>query len=347
MIQSLTSLLEDAIAARESLFDEGHQTALRLFNGFVEGCPDLVIDLYGATAVIQIHTRVDAPATDYRAVACAAIHKQLPWVKSGIIKSRNSPMREERLGTLAFGDTLDTQIREGSLLYALDLRLHQDCSFYLDTRNVRRWAVENLAGGTVLNAFAYTGSLGVAALGGSAQRVVQVDRTQRFLDVGRASYRLNHFPIRRADFVRADFFREAARLRREAKTFDCIFLDPPFFASGPAGNVDQEGSSERLINKVRPLVSGGGHLIAINNALYLSGKDYLSSLEGLASDGYLEIQDVLPVPDDFVGMLKAPGAKPITDPAPFNHSTKIAILRVGAQGGEIEKPDNSRPTAVY
>ena len=31
----------------------------------------------------------------------------------------------------------------------------------------------------------------------------------------------------------------------------------------------------RLINKVRPLINGGGILIVINNALYVSGQEYI------------------------------------------------------------------------
>jgi 23S rRNA (cytosine1962-C5)-methyltransferase len=84
--------------------------------------------------------------------------------------------------------------------------------------------------------------------------------------------------------------------------------------------------SARLINKVRPLVSDGGRLIAINNALFVSGKDYLRTLEELCKDGYLEILELIPVPDDYIGFNRV--GQPITDPAPFNHSTKMAVLEV-------------------
>lgn len=325
---SLRSLLQDAIAAREPLLDGEHERAIRLFNGFTEGFPDLVIDLYARTAVIQVHSQSEEQSKLIAGSACEAIRTRLPWVRAGLIKRRGSSSRDERLGILAFGERLDAQIREGPLLYALDLRLHQDCSFYLDTRNVRAWATRELSARSVLNAFAYTGSLGVAAVGGGAIRALQLDRNRRFLDIARASYALNHFAIHRHDFVRADFFREAARLRRQATVFDCVFLDPPFFATGPAGRVELQAGGGRLINKVRPLVAPGGHLVAINNALYVSGADFMRSLEGAASDGYLEIVELLPVPPDFVGMLQTARTKPITDPAPFNHSTKIAILRV-------------------
>jgi 23S rRNA (cytosine1962-C5)-methyltransferase len=183
-------------------------------------------------------------------------------------------------------------------------------------------------GKSVLNAFAYTGSLGVAATGAGARRVLQLDRAQRFLDLARASYSLNRFPVRARDFVRADFFREAGRLRRLRRTFDCVFLDPPFFSSTTAGVVDQESQTARLINKVRPLVTSGGYLVAVNNALYVSGAAFMRVLESLCADRHLEIVELIPVPADFTGMSPAHLAAPITDPTPFNHSTKIAVLMV-------------------
>ena len=72
----------------------------------------------------------------------------------------------------------------------------------------------------------------------------------------------------------------------------------------------------------------GGLLIAINNALYVSGLDYMRTLESLCADGYLRIRELIPVPEDFTCYPGAGVSAPITDPAPFNHSTKIAVLEV-------------------
>jgi len=87
-----------------------------------------------------------------------------------------------------------------------------------------------------------------------------------------------------------------------------------------------ENESTRLINKVRPLINDGGYLVAINNALYVSGKEYMETLGSLCKDGYLKIKELIPIPKSFIGFGHI--NKPITDPAPFNHSTKIAVLDV-------------------
>ena len=105
-----------------------------------------------------------------------------------------------------------------------------------------------------------------------------------------------------------------------------MIIDPPFFSTTSKGRVDQENESARLINKVRPLISDGGTLIAINNALYVSGRDYMQTLETLCRDGYLKIRELVSVPEDITGYNRV--GEPITDPSPFNHSTKIAVLDV-------------------
>jgi 23S rRNA (cytosine1962-C5)-methyltransferase len=69
-------------------------------------------------------------------------------------------------------------------------------------------------------------------------------------------------------------------------------------------------------------------LIVINNALYLSGQEYYKELEELGSDGHLALEEIIPVPTDITGDENTRQGKPPVDPAPFNHSTKIAILRV-------------------
>ena len=320
------SLLERALEPRASLFDARHESALRLFNGFSEGERNLVVDLYASTLVI--HNYADEPEHGVLIAEQAAgfLRDRLTWLRAEIIKTRNAKSQDERRGRLLFGEQPDTKIKEHNVWYAVDLMMNRDASFYLDTRNLRKWLIENMRDKTVLNTFAYTGSLGVAALAGGASRVIQHDLNRQFLNMAKTSYTLNGFPIHKQDFSAADFFTLAAKLKRTGETFDCVIIDPPFFSSTSKGKVDQIHESARLINKVRPLINDGGALIAINNALYVSGTDYIQALEDLCKDGYLQIRELIPVPEDFIGYHRI--GSPITDPAPFKHSTKIAVLDV-------------------
>ena len=328
MKESIPALLEKAIAAREALFDPKHLNALRLFNGFLEGYPELVIDLYASTVVL--HNYAEAPEEGLLMIqtAQAAVRTHLPWLSVGIVKTRNSQRAEEKRGKLLFGEKPDTKVLEQGILYALDLCMNQDASLYLDTRNLRIWARQHLHGKSVLNTFAYTGSLGVAALAGGARRVVQLDLNRAFLNLAKTSYTLNGFPIHKEDFLVGDFWNQVARLKRTGEGFDCVFIDPPFYSATTQGVLDLNTDSARLINKVRPLVNDGGWLVSINNALYVSGKEYLQALEELCADGYLKIAELIQVPEDFTGTPETRSDSPVTDPNPFNHSTKIAVLEV-------------------
>jgi len=324
----INPLLEKASTAREPLFDAGHKTAFRLFNGFSEGCPDLVVDLYATTVVMHNYAGRPEQGLPLVNAAQAFLQDRFPWLRVGIVKTRNSPSTEEKRGKLLFGEGPDRKVQEHGVWYAIDLRMNRDASLYLDTQCLRWWAIQHLSGKTVLNAFAYTGSLGVAACAGGAARVVQLDLSRPFLNLARNSYTLNGFPVHKADFIVGDFWSQVNRLKRAGERFDCIMVDPPFFSATPKGILDLKTDSARLVNKVRPLVNDGGWLISINNALYVSGKEYLETLEALCADGYLKIKEFIPVPEDFTGYAQTRTGTPITDPAPFNHSTKIAVLEV-------------------
>ena len=317
-----------ALQARAALFEPRHETAFRLFNGFLEGAPDLAIDLYAST--LLVHDYADDPAlgAQQSAAAIQFLREQLPWLSCGLVKQRSAASPEERRGLVVFGGEPARKIRENGVTYALDLQMNRDASLYLDTRLLRAWIKSQAAGLRVLNLFAYTGSLGAAALAGGAARVVQSDLNRAFLNLAKTTYTLNGFPIHKPDFIAGDFWLEVNALKRRAELFDLVLLDPPFFAATERGRVDLDKDSRRVINKVRPLVADGGRLVTINNALFASGQEYMAMLQDLCADGYLSVEETIPVPPDFCGYAQTICGTPPADPAPFNHSTKIAVLRV-------------------
>ena len=321
-------LLAGALAARAELFDARHEAAFRLFNGFTEGWPTLAVDLYAQTLVL--HDYSETPEQNQESITAVQdfYQSRLPWISAVLLKTRNAKSPEVRNGVLRFGEKTATKIREHGVWYSVALQLNRDASFYLDTRNLRSWIRQNLNGQRVLNTFAYTGSLGVAAVAAGASRVVQLDLNRNFLNVAKTSYTLNGFPIHKTDFQSGDFWPLVSRMLRAGELFDCVLLDPPFFASTSKGLVDTKNNYARLINKVRPLIADGGRLVAVNNALFVSGTEFLQTLQALCSDGYLEIEELIPVDKDFTGYQATQVASNLPVPAPFNHSTKIAALRV-------------------
>ena len=320
--------LAAALDARSQLFDPRHETAFRLFNGFYEGWPALVADLYGRTLVLHNYADISEDANELVAFAARFYADKLPWLHAVLVKARHAGNGDDRRGRLLSGEATDRFVSENGVWYRIDLRLNQDSSFYLDTRHLREWAKANLSGKAVLNTFAYTGSLGVAAKAGGASHVVQLDLSRAFLNIGKDSYLRNGFGVQTKDFVAADFWPQISHLKRDQARFDCVFVDPPLFSRTRHGTVDLVEGGQRLLNKVRPLINDGGMLVTINNALFVSGAAYMQMLESLCADGYLSVEALIPVPQDFIGYGATENASLPTAPAPFNHSTKIAVLRV-------------------
>ncbi len=365
---TLRARLEAALPARAHALeaDPRREAALRLFNGHLEGWPGLVVDLYGRSLVLHWHGRAEGgPLSDGSlpegalsevslsegslpsgdpgrldpaapapwATALAFYREALPWLEAVLLKERRADDAAERHGRLLFGERPQDWVREAGLRYALDLDGGHDCGLYLDTRRLRAWLRAHLAGARVLNCFAYTGSLGLAALAGGAAQVLQLDRSRAALNLAKRSYTLNGLPIHRPDFLQADFWDACARLRRQEQRFDAVILDPPHLTQGPRGRADLADGGLALINKVRPLVADGGRLVVVNNALYLSGRSYMDTLDRVCADGYLELAETIGVDEDCRGYATTQVPGDLPDPAPFAHSTKIAVLAVRRKDG--------------
>ena len=317
--------IQNAIKKRLPSIDES--AAFRLFNGFYEGFPGLVIDRYGDTLVIINHGELE-DTSDIIPMIANWTENHFPEIQSILLKQRQSPNKDLVNGTLISGKVLTQSIEEFGVTYAIDLQINQDASFYIDTRYLRRWLIEHSEGLRVLNTFAYTGSLGVAAGIGGASKVIQTDLNPSFLEIAMQSWLLNELDPGKCEINPGDFFRVTGKMRNSNDLFGCVILDPPYFSTTEAGRVDIQGDIIRLINKVRPLVSHEGWLVVINNALFVSGKSFMDELSSLCESPYLSFGEIVPVPQDVMGYPDTiVGTSPV-DPAPFNHPTKIAIMKV-------------------
>jgi len=319
--------LKAALDARQSYFDPEHKHAFRLLNGFTEGTPDISADIYARTLVLHNYSKQPDSSSHLMNAAEQVLVKELPWIQSAVFKVRYSDLPEKRNGVV-HGRPPDTAIIENGVHYAVDLCLNLDTSFYLDTRNLRTWVKDSLASKFVLNTFAYTASFGVAARIGGASAVINLDMNASFLNIGKSSLQLNGLQESKQEFLRMDFWSAVKQFKHLGTRFDCVILDPPFFTKTRKASLDLNKDTPRLINKVRPLINHNGYLVVINNALFLTGSALYASIEELCRDGFLSIDQIIPVPKDMTGFPQTISGSPPADPTPFNHPTKIIILRV-------------------
>src|SRR5688500_5213559 len=116
---SIVRLLEKAITSRQTLFDSRHDQAFRVFNGLAAGCPDIVIDVYGCTYLI--HDYADGAEQNARLIdeIKKFIITTLPWLRAGVLKTRNGKTQDEKRGQLIFGTKPDSKIKEHGIWYSI------------------------------------------------------------------------------------------------------------------------------------------------------------------------------------------------------------------------------------
>jgi len=128
--------------------------------------------------------------------------------------------------------------------------------FFLDQRDNRARLATLVRGKKFLDAFAYTGAFGVAAVTrGKAAQVVAVDLDEDAVAQGRRNADLNNAPI---EWLHEDVFRYLKGQRHAVAPFDVISLDPPKWASD-RGEVDAAGAKYVDLNvyAMRALRPGG------------------------------------------------------------------------------------------
>ena len=317
-LSALSSILKPAFEKRKLLSVDPYTNAYRVFTGFYEGCADFSIDRYGSTAVILWTAKKRKPDPETLDFLCEFCLENITGIESVLFKNRYDISPEIKKGVLLAGKQAERTVLEWGVSYPVSLQLNKDCGFYLDSGLLRKWLVENARGKRVLNTFAYTGSLGDAAAAGSALSVTQTDLNSNYLSSRHSSQ----------EYIIGDFFHVASELRRSNRLFDLIILDPPFFAKAErGGKVDPARNVTALVNKIRPLAAHKGKIISISNALFLSGREYLSQIESLCGP-WLSVSEIIPVPGSFFGFDPIDPKKLPADPSPFEHSTKIIVLDV-------------------
>jgi 23S rRNA (cytosine1962-C5)-methyltransferase len=118
-------------------------------------------------------------------------------------------------------------VTEVGCRYLIDLAASATSTgLFLDQRETRRRLLStDLAGRTVLNAFAHTGSLSVAAARAGAETLT-LDLSTRYLDWARDNLRANDLDPADHDFIYGDALEWMARLAK-GRTFDVVLVDLP------------------------------------------------------------------------------------------------------------------------
>ncbi|MBQ5909175.1 MAG: class I SAM-dependent rRNA methyltransferase [Bacteroidaceae bacterium] len=200
----------------------------RLVHGEGDRLPGLVVDVYGATAVMQAHSV--GMHVQREVIADAIIRATEGDIQNVYYKSETTLPYKADLGQengFLRGGSPANIATENGLKFHIDWLKGQKTGFFVDQRDNRSLLEHYAKGRNVLNMFCYTGGFSVYALRGGATLVHSVDSSSKAIDLTRANAELNFPGDTRHDAFAEDAFRY---LQRAGNDYDLIVLDPPAFA---------------------------------------------------------------------------------------------------------------------
>lgn len=214
---SLRQHLRAAWDRRTALHADAGTDAYRIFHGWAEGCPGLEIDRYGSAALVAYKSHV----TEIEA-ACQALAELHPF-EVIVAKPRGADPVAVR-GAMPEGSI---EVREDGLRYLIEPWRPGNPGLFLDARAARAWIRAHSSGRRVLNLFAFSGSLGVAAAAGGALSVTHVDMQRGSLERCRANHRLNALRLDDRDLMRGNVYQHLRKAATGRRRFGALIVDPP------------------------------------------------------------------------------------------------------------------------
>jgi 23S rRNA (cytosine1962-C5)-methyltransferase len=305
------SRVRRALGLRQTLGLARAGEAYRLVNGEGDGLSGLSMDVYGAFGVVAalsrglsgharllaeaaraelaavglglrgvvLKTRSKAANADAEAAAAAVAAASEPGSARKGAASAPAPQASTAGGgpvkdvVLGEDPPAKWQVLEGGIPYEIHLRGGYNVGLFTDMREHRAGLLRFVRGARVLNTFAYTGSLSLAAARGGARAVTSVDLAAGPLAWARENFRLSgldpeapHLRWEVCDvFKFLERERAAARGDPRREPYDVVILDPPTVSGARATSWAQKRDYPELIAAAAGLMPGGGHLWISSN----------------------------------------------------------------------------------
>jgi 23S rRNA (cytosine1962-C5)-methyltransferase len=274
---ALAALVRRATALRDRLALDAD--AYRLVHAEGDGLPGLVIDRYGAVAVVEPYEAAWEPYLE----AIASLLADGLGFSTVLVRPAGRAARPVRV-LRGHMPEVPLVIREGRLRFAVDVEAGQKTGFFLDQRENRRRLGALAGGAEVLNLFSYSGGFAVAALAGGAVRAVNVDASAAALSLARHAYELNGLGVREPDFIEGDAFRVVRDLAAAGQRYGVVVVDPPAFVKR-RGDLEGGLRGYRDINlQALRLTAPGGLLFTCSCSALVSEQQFGQALLGAALD---------------------------------------------------------------
>jgi 23S rRNA (cytosine1962-C5)-methyltransferase len=307
--------LAPALALRRTLGLADGESAYRLVNGEGDGLSGLTVDVYGAYAVVTALSRgLLGHARLLAQVALQALPEAGLPLRGAVLKARlkgtgNTP---ERAKDDVVGEAPPEKliVREAGVPYEVHLRGGINVGLFTDMREHRVGLARFVRGRRVLNTFAYTGALSVAAARAGASLVTSVDLAAGPLAWARANFALSGLDAEAHRWEVSDVFRFLEAESARGATHDVVILDPPTVSGARAALWAQKRDYPELIAAAcAVLPDAGGHLWISSNTH--RGPSVLKHVEAGVALARREAQvlELGGLPPDYPTPLDWPGGR--------------------------------------
>ena len=270
----ITEMIEKAINRRKQF--KHYLEGCRLFYGFSDGLPGLIVDSFQDAAIIQINT---AGLDRHR----KHIHQTFEAILGRKCYLLDNPKYRERehLPTYEMQAIPEVKILENELSYTIRSEVMQKVGFYYDHRENRKQLVDlllrlNRSFDKGLDLFCYAGAWGMNALKGGVKLLDFVDQGDFATEINK-SLDLNDFKSR-GSFYRSDVFKFLDQVIQEERTYDVVLCDPPAFAKSSLQKAQALDGYSKLHRKVLKILSPGALVVFSSCTHYVSHEEFQKNI---------------------------------------------------------------------
>ncbi|XQW83422.1 bifunctional 23S rRNA (guanine(2069)-N(7))-methyltransferase RlmK/23S rRNA (guanine(2445)-N(2))-methyltransferase RlmL [Thalassotalea piscium] len=229
---------------------------------------NVAIDVYGDYLVIQEYS---APAN----IEANKVAKRLQEVlyfapkvlevptEKVVLKTRSKQKGSNQYEKVDKSKQFIT-LSEYGAKFKINLWDYLDTGLFLDHRKTRQIVAQKAKGKSLLNLFAYTGSVSLQAALHGASTVTTVDMSNTYLGWGQDNFELNNLSGHKYPFIQADCLKWLKECKQK---FDVIFVDPPTFSNSKRmeDSFDVQRDHVALISDALNCLADNGELIFANN----------------------------------------------------------------------------------
>jgi 23S rRNA (cytosine1962-C5)-methyltransferase len=247
----------------------GPDEAYRLVNAEGDGLPGLTADVYGHFLVVCVPARGLLPLGRLLADAALAVLPEAGVPLQGaVIKVRGKDPQDRSAKEEIVGVEPPAKlvVRELGVPYEVHLKGSLNVGLFTDMREHRRNLHRFAVGRRVLNTFAYTGALSVAAARAGAAAVTSVDLSSGVLAWARENFQLSGLDPGdpRYRFEVSDTRRYLERQLEEHQQWDTIILDPPTVSGARAAQWSMKRDYPELIALASKLLPDSGGVLWVS-----------------------------------------------------------------------------------